>query len=345
MTTEVAAAEQQSTRPTNKNSNDEVYQYVNDQGEIVEYDMDRFVIGEAKEEKVPPPPGTNQKPIIGYRIPFQDRRADGKLQDLIIEMPETFSFGVSENHDQKTGELNGYTHPIPMWEQDGPTEVQRYITDFLEVTLLNHVKKWLIENRKSFKKGALELHNLADMAIFYRKKDEDGVRHVEDHPTWYPKLIVAKKKGFKIITSFYLMDEEGKSIIDEETKEPIRLNPLALVGKFGRSKPRIKIEGIYVGAQISIQQKLWETDFRPVETSLPRKGKVVRSTVTVSTTDNNPMTALLMSSAKAQPLPEALPPPIDGEVNAGGDISVTDQPAAGSKPAVRTVKVVTAKKK
>ena len=130
---------------------------------------------------------------------------------------------------------------------------------------------------------------------------------------------------------------------------------MKLVGKWGMSKPVIKIEGFYFGAKPGLQCKLWETDFRPVESALPRKGRVVQSMTTISTDDNNPMTALLMSSKvkEPEPAPLALPPGVTTEVLAqGGDIAVTDTPAtvgvpltvAPAKPAVRVVRVQASRK-
>jgi len=119
-----------SSNLTNTNSNDEVYEYVNESGEIVEYDLNRLVFLETVPEKIPTAVET-AKPMVNYRIGIQDRRADGKLQDLLIRTEDLFCFGVSESFDQATGALNGYSLPLPMWNQEGATPSQKYFTDFI----------------------------------------------------------------------------------------------------------------------------------------------------------------------------------------------------------------------
>lgn len=326
-TSQLAANEQKFL--TNKDSNDEVYEYVNEQGQFVSYDMDRLQFCETKPEIIPPPPGTDQKPMTNYRIMIQDKRADGKLQDFLIRTDDLFSFGVSESFDQKTGELNGYSFPMPMWDQEGATPIQKTFSDWLEITLLNKIKDHLVTNRKTFKQPDLQLTDLRKMKVFYRKKDEDGGVNVNDPPTWYPKLIVSKKKGMKIISRFYLMDS-----VDSEG-QPIELIPDKLRKRMGRTKACVKIESLYVRSEgISLICKVWEADFKPVETSLSRKGKISKTAVVVSTDDNNPLTALMKACAENTDEPEPEPEPEHEHekpaeiLAAQGDITVTDGPVS-----------------
>ena len=53
------------------------------------------------------------------RIKIEVNYPNGKRGPLIVVTPLLFSFGVSENKDQKTGKLNGYSVPICLWERDG----------------------------------------------------------------------------------------------------------------------------------------------------------------------------------------------------------------------------------
>lgn len=342
---------------TNTDSNDEVYEYLRD-GRIVEYDLNRLVFTETVAEKIPAAPGTEGPPMINYRIGIQDRRADGKLQDLLIRTEDLFTFGVSESHDQKTGELNGYSLPIPMWNQEGATASQKYFTDLLEVLILNKIKDHLVAVRKTFKQPDLETRDLRKMKVFYRKKDDEGSVNPDDPPTWYPKLIVNKRKGLKIVSRFYLMDSV------DANGNPIELVPLKLKEKMGRTMAVVKLDSIYVRAEgASLQCKLWEADYKPVEAALPRKGRVSQAAQVVNVSDNNPLSALMKASSSSQEEEKSQSPTgtkdsETAEVTAGGDITVTDVLAAASvtptPPAptnpsssrvVRTVKVTPPAKK
>jgi hypothetical protein len=343
-----------SSNLTNTSSNDEVYEYVNESGDIVEYDLNRLVFCETVAEKIPSAVET-AKPMVNYRINIQDRRADGKLQDLLVRTEDLFCFGVSESFDQKTGELNGYSLPLPMWNQEGATASQLYFTDFLEKTFLEKVKDHLLTVKKTFKRADLEIGDLKKMKIFYRKKDDDGAVNPNDPPTWYPKLIASKKKNMKIVTRFYQMDESGNSCIDE-SGDPIELDPIRLKEKWGRAKAVVKIEGIYIRSEgASVQCKVWEADYRPTESALPRKGKINRATATVVRSDDtNPMAILLMANRSQEVEQNVVEDSTtttassgSDEHDAGGDISVTDEPMVGVAPVVKKTivrKVVVAKK-
>jgi len=313
-------------------------EYVDDKGNIIEYDVNkRLVFCDVKEEPVPSAPG--QKPMVGYRINIQDRLPNGQLQDLIFQTEELFSFGPSESQD-KDGNLNGYSLPLCMWNQEGATPSQKYFTDLLEYKILEKAKEHLVSVRNSIKKADLEIRDLRNMYIFYRKKDDNGARNMADAPVWYPKLISSKKKGYKILTRFYLLgavDEEGKLI---------ELNPYNLMGQNGKAAACVKIESIYIGTQISIQCKVWEADYKVAQNALPRKAKINHNAVTVSTKDNSALAALMLShNAPAAPVEHVEE---NKEVTAGGDITTTDPPTslavvpavqAAPKPVVGAPKV------
>ena len=53
------------------------------------------------------------------RIKIEVNYPNGKRGPLVVVTPLLFSFGVSENKDQRTGKLNGYSIPICLWEKDG----------------------------------------------------------------------------------------------------------------------------------------------------------------------------------------------------------------------------------
>lgn len=278
----------------NTNSNDEVYELVDESGNIVEYDMSRLHFTETKQEKIPNE-DPNAKPLYYYRILIKDKRPDGTLQDFLIKTPEYFTYGISESKDTK-GVLNGYSLPFPIWNKEGATPEQTYLTNLLEDKILTAIKEHLVKSGESFKQPRLNMSNLENMTIFFRKKDDKGYFDESVSPTWYPKLLVSKKKNMKIITRFFLMDEDCNSYVDQEGNG-VEIDPSQIIGKWGFIRPVIKLEGIYIGSgKFSVQMKVWESDYRPSESTLPRKSKLNLATSKVfNSTDNNPLSVLMMA--------------------------------------------------
>lgn len=276
---------------TNLNSNDEVYECTSQDGKFIKYDIRRLHFQNVAEEKVPTA-NPNGPPMVNYRMSIQDKRADGRLQDLLIRF-DAFTYGVSESVNQVTNELNGYKLPMPMWDQEGATPIQKYLTDLLEVEILGAIKEQLVAVGASFGQSDLDIRDLRKMKIFYRPKGAD----ISAKPTLYANLIASKNKGMKIITRFYLMDENGNTCIDN-SGNPIELDPLLLMKRMGKVKVVIKIESVYISqAGFSVQLKVWEADYHPIESALPRKATVNRVNATVvSTDDSNPLYALMLGN-------------------------------------------------
>jgi hypothetical protein len=192
-----------------------------------------------------------------YRIPISTLNRDGSLGELVFQTEELFSFGVSENKDQATGKVNGYTLPLCMWNKDAPTDNEKAFTQILE-DVVEKCKDHLIldETKDEICKYTLERNDLKTLNSFiYRKKEKgkviDGVG-----PVLYPKLIESKKNN-KIITSIF--NDRGQEI-----------DPMSLIGKYCWVKAAVKIESIYVGAKISMQVKVYEAEVRLVETGAKR---------------------------------------------------------------------------
>jgi len=192
-----------------------------------------------------------------YRIPVNTMNSDGSLGELVFQTEELFSFGVSENKDQNTGKVNGYTLPLCMWNKDAPTEAEKAFTRVLEEVVEKCKDHLLLEETKDeIVKYELERSELKNMNSFiYRKKEKgkiiDGVG-----PVLYPKLIESKKNN-KIVTSIF--NERGEEI-----------DPMGLIGKYCWVKAVIKIESIYVGSKITLQVKVYEAGVRLVESGLKR---------------------------------------------------------------------------
>lgn len=221
-----------------------------------------------------------------YRIPVNTLNSDGTIGELVFQTEELFSFGVSENKDQNTGKVNGYTLPLCMWNKDAPTDAEKAFTRVLEEVVEKCKDHLLLEETKDeIGKYELERSELKNMNSFiYRKKEKgkviDGVG-----PVLYPKLIESKKNN-KIVTSIF--NDRGQEI-----------DPMSLVGKYCWVKAVIKIESIYVGAKITLQVKVYEAGVRLVDSGLKRF--LQRPKADSSLTFSSPASAENTSSLLSQP--------------------------------------------
>ena len=179
-----------------------------------------------------------------YRIPISTLNKDGSLGELVFQTEELFSFGVSENKDQATGKVNGYTLPLCMWNKDAPTDNEKAFTQILE-DVVEKCKDHLIldDTKDEICKYTLERNDLKTLNSFIYRKKEKGKVIEGVGPVLYPKLIESKKNN-KIITSIF--NDRGQEI-----------DPMSLIGKFCWVKAAVKIESIYIGAKISMQVKVY----------------------------------------------------------------------------------------
>jgi hypothetical protein len=220
---------------------------INQLTDINNYDVSRMVFSEPQDGSVP------NTPINYRRINISTLNKDGTIGDLILPTEELFSFGVSENLNQETKKVNGYTLPLCLWNRNGgPTSQQRAWSDTFN-NIVENCKKHLLNN-----KDELELYDLTDADLkkfnpLYWKREKGKI--VEGTgPTLYPKLIQSKKHN-KIMTMFF--DRDGEQI-----------DPLTLIGKYGYTKAAVKIESIFIGNKISFQVKLYEAEYRLMETGM-----------------------------------------------------------------------------
>ena len=200
----------------------------------------------------------DSKPKIEFqRINIFTRNEDGSEGELIIPTESLYSFGISENVNQESDKVTGYTFPLCLWNRDGATTEEKKWTDtFNDIVecCIDH----LVENREEIDKFELESSDLTKSKgglnpLYWKmekvtdeKTGKTILRKVPGRgPTLYPKLIHSKKQN-KFITQFY--DKENNEIIEAEN----------LINKHCHVKCAIKIESIFIGARISLQVKLYE---------------------------------------------------------------------------------------
>ena len=193
------------------------------------------------------------------RINIGTKNDDGTEGELVFITEKLFSFGVCENIDQKTNQINGYTMPICLHSKDGASDEEKAFTDVFG-QIIEKCKDYLIDNKKELKMKDLEKSDLRKLNPIYYKKNSDGEIVDGATPTLYAKLIVSKKNGQnKIITEFF----------DSVTGEPY--NALDLIGKYCYTRAVIKIESLFLGSlKISLQVKLYEAEVNLINSGVKR---------------------------------------------------------------------------
>jgi len=190
------------------------------------------------------------------RIRISTKNDDKTTGDLVLSTPHLFSFGVQENTDMNTGNVNGYTMPLCMWSKDGVKEEEKAFTDALD-RIIDHIKQYILDHKDDIEKYDLDMSDLKKLNPLYWKREKGKI--VEGMgPTLYTKLLHSKKTN-SILTLFY----------DAETNEEIE-NPLDLLKKYCYVHAAIKIESIFIGNKISLQMKMSEANVKLLSTGPKR---------------------------------------------------------------------------
>jgi hypothetical protein len=228
---------------------------------VSNYDINRIIFSEPIRGAVP------DSPIEYKRINISTRNEDGTVGDLILPTGRLFSFGVSENRDAVSKQVNGWSLPLCLWNRDGPTQEQKDWTTTFD-GIVEHCINFLVENPhgieqlfevqpSDFKKTKGGLNPL-----YWQREPamENGKRVMRivpgTGPTLYPKLIYSKKNE-KFVSHFF----------DQSDKE---MNPLDLIGKYCYINAAIKIESIFIGSRISLQVKVYEAVVELAQTGMKR---------------------------------------------------------------------------
>jgi len=218
-------------------------------------------------------------PKISFkRIRMAARNRDGSVGELVLlTPPNLMSFGLQENIEMGTGNVNGYQFPMCLWNKNGPSvDENKFVDKFNEI--VDYCKKYLVDNRDLIEKYDLEMNDLKKFNPLYWKMDKGKI--VEDKgPMLYIKVI-NNRASEKIST--YFIDDETNTFID----------PMDLRNKRCYVQAAIKIESIFIGNKISLQIKLKEAIVRVIDTgsirSLLRPNALVSPpTATLSSTTAN----------------------------------------------------------
>jgi hypothetical protein len=188
------------------------------------------------------------------RIPIGTRNPDGSCGELVIQTNRVYSFGLSPNTNMQTGKTDGYTLSLCLHNRDGPSKEEKEWVETFD-RIVEHIKKYLLDNRDSFGKYELEAADLKKLSPLYYKKDKGKI--VEGSgPVLYPKVL-QNKKNDTISTPF--CDENG-----------VDIDPMTLLSKSCYATAAIKIESIFIGAKISLQIKVYEAEVKMFDTAPKR---------------------------------------------------------------------------
>lgn len=302
--------------------------------EVSNYDVNSIIFSEPIRGAVP------NSPVEYKRINISTRNEDGSVGDLILPTTKLFSFGVSENKDSKTQEVNGWTLPLCLWNRDGPTQEQRDWTTTFD-NIVEHCITHLVDNPNNieelfevqpsdFKKTKGGLNPLYWQREPATENGKKVMRIVPGTgPTLYPKLIYSKKNE-KFVSQFF-----------DASDNP--LHPLDLIGKYCYVNAAIKIESIFIGARICLQVKVYEAVVELAQSGMKRL--LARPTVVKSKLLNEGVASLVPPTvSSAQVSFSATQPDDTGSLN-GDDDDGDSKPSAtiSTNPPPETEKQVVRK--
>lgn len=256
------------------------------------------------------------------RVAIGTRNPDGSLGDLVIPTLPVYSFGLSENINPQSQKTDGYSLSLCLYNKENPTDEQKKWVETFNA-IVENVKQYLLDHKDDIEKYELESADLKKLNPLYYKKDKGKI--VEGTgPTLYAK-VMQNKKNDMITTPF--CDENGNDI-----------DPLTILGKRCYATAAIKFEGIFIGARISLQVKVYEAQIKLID-SAPRRflQKMVASSANVVFDDEKESSPAQPSHSQSssQPSQSSASSSNDDDTHSlNGDDSDSDSPRP--QPVVQT---------
>jgi hypothetical protein len=227
---------------------------------IEDFDAKKLIFDEPMFGQVP------NQPIKFHRINMGYRNPDGTDGELVFELKDYSSFGIQENRDAKTQELQGYSVGISFGEyKQEPSDYDLKAVEVLD-NLVAKTKEHLLkpEVYKACKMKELYITDLRTMAPHAQKIDKETQDVVEgSHYSIYPKLMWSREKEYfdeksgetKVIPSKFkteLWDDD-----EAQMGNKVVLEPIDCIGKRCRIRAFVKVRGIFVGSKIKLQLELY----------------------------------------------------------------------------------------
>ena len=218
-----------------------------------DFNVDNLVFTKPETGTIP----GNGPTINFHRIRIGYKNDDGSVGDMVLATEKLFSFGVQENTDMNSGRVTGYSLPLCLHNKMGATDNEiKFVETIRE--LVEKCKDHLMEVKDEIGKYDLERSELKKLDPIYQKREKGKIVEGKG-PALYPKLLISKKNGDIKIQTFFTNAITGEDV-----------DPLTLNKKYMHTTSGIKIESIFVGNKISLQVKVYECLFEPVDTGMRR---------------------------------------------------------------------------
>ena len=209
-----------------------------------------------------------------HRCTIKYKFADGNIGPLLLCTPKLFSFGVSpqspigETVKEDLSNVNGFVLPLCLCDSSNIIKPEEQdlisVIDSLPNVLVKHCTT--PEFNAELGKYGEEQYTASDLKKInpiYRKK-EKGVIVPGKSPMLYPKL---KRKGDLFVTIFNKNDNSYTPDTDVSVEN---VNPIELLNVKMNTKCQLHIESIFIGAKISLQLKLIQVLYEPIQTTQHR---------------------------------------------------------------------------
>lgn len=237
--------------------------------DIYNYDVENLVVSKPTINKI-----KSGNTDIEYRRMNIYTTIENELTQLIFQTEQVFSFGVSENKNQSSGFVEGYSMALCMWDKNGPTPRQKAFTNKVD-EISNKVKRELILLKKDLGKMGRELGSSDNMELSitspllkkinplswsYNKENYEIIEELG--PKLYPKFIVSKRKDTKEVDKIFT------KISDERTRQPI--DPKELIGVKCLVRALVQFESVFAGSdKLILQIKLLEVAVKRMDSVGP----------------------------------------------------------------------------
>lgn len=249
----------------------------------------------------------SKKLASSQRIKISVRHSATEEGPLLIRTGRLYTYGLRENKNFETEQPDGtYKVGIRMWDDNkDPTSEQKEFYDCYS-DIVDACKDHIIAMKRELKKGMLEKSDLKHFDPCKKKKNEHGEVDENAGPVLNAKVISFRKDNeLRFITSFHDKLNHSQKIED----------PLTVINRSCYADSVIQIESIFVGAQIALQVKLYETVFEFADGPRPSLLlPLLSGSIQYSENSQNPLTADEPEVEKADSIngdehEEPVPPP------------------------------------
>lgn len=233
-----------------------------------------------------------------YRLKLKYKNSAGLATPFVVHLGKTPTFGVQistamEDPTKQTGfscsfALHTYDNGkiVPTKKDLAKEKFFNDVREFMKNYLLQNEVKQAIGKPK-----LVEAHLDKLKVVRYSEDKKTGERIPDRSPMLNTKLICSKKNGLRIVTKFYL-----ENMVDADGNF-VEIEPEELMEGRNAMDGYILIEGIYVGADIYSQIKLWEAHLTPFIGGGLQKMKKNVECVTVMSSES-PYAKFLKSDTK-----------------------------------------------